>query len=63
MWLAREARSDDVHQAGHWSKIGGLDVSDDGCPVELFIFYSLLYYFLAVRIYLNVSNMLDVQAC
>jgi len=61
VWLAREATSDEIHQAGHWSKIGGFDVSDDGCPVKVSIFYPLLYDMLAVGVYLNVPYVLGIE--
>ena len=54
--LAGEAGSDEVHQAGQWSKIGGSHVPDDGRPVEQAVPDSVLDDLLAVFIYLNVSH-------
>jgi hypothetical protein len=59
--LAREACSDEIHQSGHWSKIGGFDVSDDGCPVEVSIFYPLLNDLLGVWVYLHVAYVLGID--
>ena len=59
--LARESRSDEVHQSGQSSKIGAPHVPDDGRPVKESVPDSGLEHLLAVFVNLNVTYGLDGQ--